>query len=81
MRRAWQPSRSHLSVITHDVLLDGVHFLGESLSACHIGDRALAARILSDIAAMGAPSGLATVGLGVAPGAQEAWLLELYQGT
>lgn len=76
---AWQPSRSHLSVITTDALIDGVHFFGERMNARNIGYRSMAANI-SDIAAMGARPVLATVALGVAPAAQEAWLLELYQG-
>jgi len=76
---AWQPSRSHLSVITTDALIDGVHFFGERMSARNIGYRSMAAN-MSDIAAMGARPVLATVALGVAPAAQEAWLLELYEG-
>jgi thiamine-monophosphate kinase len=76
---AWQPSRSHLSVITTDALIDGVHFFGDRMTARTIGHRAMAANV-SDIAAMGARPVLATIALGVAPGAEEAWLLELYQG-
>ncbi len=79
---AWQPSRSHLSVITTDALIDGVHFLGERMSAESIGYRAMAANV-SDIAAMGARPVLATVALGVPPTTGEAptaWLLDLYRG-
>jgi thiamine-monophosphate kinase len=76
---AWQPSRSHLSVITSDALVDGVHFLGERMSGRSIGYRAMAAN-LSDIAAMGARPVLATVALGVPPRAQETQLLDLYTG-
>jgi thiamine-monophosphate kinase len=76
---AWQPSRSHLSVITTDTLVDGVHFLSDSISARHVGHRAMASN-LSDIAAMGARPVLATVALGVAPGTSEEWILECYRG-
>jgi thiamine-monophosphate kinase len=76
---AWQPSRSHLSVITTDALIDGVHFFGDRMSARNIGHRSMAANI-SDIAAMGARPVLATVALGVTPATQEAWLSELYRG-
>ncbi len=76
---AWRPSRSHLSVITSDALVDGVHFLGTQMSAASIGHRAMAAN-LSDIAAMGARPVLATIALGVAPETTEAWILECYRG-
>ena len=76
---AWRPSRSHLSVITTDALVDGVHFLSGSMDASSIGHRAMAAN-LSDIAAMGARPVLATVALGVPPGTDEAWLVAAYRG-
>jgi thiamine-monophosphate kinase len=76
---AWQPSRSHLSVITTDALVDGVHFLSAAMSARTIGHRAMAAN-LSDVAAMGARPVLVTVALGVAPQSTEAWILECYRG-
>jgi len=76
---AWQPSRSHLSVITTDALVDGVHFLAESMDPRKIGHRAMAAN-LSDIAAMGARPAIATVALGVPAGASEDWILACYRG-
>jgi len=76
---AWQPSRSHLSVITTDALIDGVHFLSASMDAAAIGHRAMAAN-LSDIAAMGARPVLVTIALGVAPQASHAWILACYHG-
>jgi thiamine-monophosphate kinase len=75
---AWQPSRSHLSVITTDALVDGVHFMSERMEAGAIGHRAMASN-LSDIAAMGARPVLATVALGVGPATSEAWILECYR--
>ncbi len=76
---AWQPSRSHLSVITTDALIDGVHFLSATMDARAIGHRALAAN-LSDVAAVGARPVLVTIALGVAPPATEGWILECYGG-
>jgi thiamine-monophosphate kinase len=75
----WQPSRSHLSVVTTDALVDGVHFLGATMDPRAIGERAMAAN-LSDIAAMGARPVLATVTLGVAPMTDETWILDCYRG-
>jgi thiamine-monophosphate kinase len=75
----WQPSRSHLSVVSTDALVDGVHFLGATMDPRAVGHRAMAAN-LSDIAAMGATPVLATVALGVAPGTTEDWILECYRG-
>jgi thiamine-monophosphate kinase len=75
----WQPSRSHLSVISTDALVEGVHFELGSMSPSAVGKRAMAAN-LSDIAAMGARPVLATVALGVAPGTDEAWILDCYRG-
>lgn len=75
---AWQPSRSHLSVITTDALVDGVHFASERMPAAAAGHRAMAAN-LSDIAAMGARPVLVTVALGVAPGTPQDWILECYR--
>jgi thiamine-monophosphate kinase len=76
---AWQPSRSHLSVVTTDALVDGVHFLSASMGARAIGHRAMAAN-LSDIAAMGARPVLATVVLGVASDTSQPWILDVYRG-
>ncbi len=75
----WRPSRSHLSVITTDALIDGVHFVSAAMDPRSIGHRAMAANV-SDVAAMGGRPVLATVALGVAPPADEAWLVECYRG-
>lgn len=76
---AWRPSRSNLSVITTDALIEEVHFTLTSMSARDIGHRALAAN-LSDIAAMGARPVLATIALGVTVRSDAAWIHELYEG-
>ncbi len=75
---AWQPSRSHLSVITTDALVDGVHFRTAEMDAGEIGHRAMAAN-LSDIAAMGARPVLATIALGITPETDEAWVIACYR--
>ena len=75
---AWQPSRSHLSVITTDALVDGVHFRSAAMSAGAIGFRAMAAN-LSDIAAMGARPVLVTIALGVTSQTSETWILACYR--
>jgi thiamine-monophosphate kinase len=66
-------------VITTDALVEGVHFTRASMSASDIGHRALASN-LSDVAAMGAKPVLATIAFGVAPGVDEAWILDCYRG-
>lgn len=75
----WQPSRSHRSVITSDMLVEGVHFSRETMSLADAGWRATVAN-LSDLAAMGARPVLATVALGIPPGANIEDLEELYSG-
>jgi thiamine-monophosphate kinase len=76
---AWRPSRSAYSVISTDALVEGVHFTRDVMSAAEVGHRALASN-LSDLAAMGARPVLATIAFGVAPGADDAWILEFYRG-
>jgi thiamine-monophosphate kinase len=75
----WRPSRSHLSVITTDALVENVHFTLAAMDARAVGARALAAN-LSDIAAMGARPVLATIALGVNERSDEAWILACYAG-
>lgn len=76
---AWQPSRSHRSVITTDALVEGVHFSLSWMSAYDVGWRAMTANA-SDLAAMGARPVLATVALGIPPHADGDAVLELYRG-
>jgi thiamine-monophosphate kinase len=75
----WRPSRSNLSVITTDALVEDVHFTVASMSAADVGFRALAAN-LSDIAAMGARPVLATIALGITPRSDGPWIRDLYAG-
>jgi len=76
---AWKPSRSHLSVITCDALIEDIHFTRPAFSFEEIGYRALASN-LSDIAAMGARPVLATVALGTGHDVSISELLEIYRG-
>lgn len=75
----WQPSRAHRSVITTDALVEGVHFTCDAMSPREIGHRAMVAN-LSDVAAMGARSHLATVALSLPPDWTQDRVLELYRG-
>lgn len=75
----WRPSRSHVSVMTTDALVERVHFSREHFSLEQIGHRALASN-LSDVAAMGARPVLATVALGVPPDLDADGILALYRG-
>jgi thiamine-monophosphate kinase len=75
----WRPSRSNLSVITTDALVEDVHFTLMSMTPREVGWRALAAN-LSDIAAMGAKPVLATIALGINARSDALWIRELYEG-
>lgn len=75
----WQPSRSHRSVITTDVLIEDVHFSRAWMSYHDIGVRAMTAN-LSDVAAMGARCVLATVAIGVPSAMTSENVLECYRG-
>ena len=75
----WKMPSSHLSVITTDMLVDGVHFRAELTTPEALGHKALAVN-LSDIAAMGATPKVAVVGLGVADVVDEDWARAFYRG-
>lgn len=76
---AWRPSRSHLSIVTTDALVDEVHFLTSSMSPEDIGHRAMRSN-LSDIAAMGGRPVLATIALGVPVALSTDFLVRVYHG-
>ena len=76
---AWKAPRSHLSLITTDTLVDGVHFLSAQTTPASLGHKALAVN-LSDIAAMGGRPALAVVALGVTDVVDERWAREFYAG-
>lgn len=75
----WQPSRSHRSVISTDMLVEGVDFTREMMTFEDAGWRAMVAN-LSDLAAMGARPRLATVALGFPRETAAEEILQLYRG-
>ena len=75
----WQPSRSHRSAISTDMLVEGVDFARELMTLEDAGWRAMVSNA-SDLAAMGARPVLATVALGAPPEVAPADLLDLYRG-
>ncbi|MBV9718144.1 MAG: thiamine-phosphate kinase [Candidatus Eremiobacteraeota bacterium] len=75
----WQPSRSHRSAISSDMLVEDVDFTRDAMSLRDAGWRAMAAN-LSDLAAMGARPVLGTVALGFSLGSSCEEILELYSG-
>ena len=76
---AWKAPRSHLSLITTDTLVDGVHFRRASTTPEALGHKALAVN-LSDIAAMGGTPAVAVVALGVTGEIDEEWARGFYTG-
>ncbi|MGB8908411.1 MAG: AIR synthase related protein, partial [Candidatus Cybelea sp.] len=75
----WQPSRSHRSAISTDMLVEGVDFTRDSMSLEDVGWRAMAANV-SDLAATGARPVLATVALGLPQASTTEEVLEIYRG-
>jgi thiamine-monophosphate kinase len=75
----WQPSRSHRSAISTDMLVEGVDFTRAAMSLEDAGWRAMAANV-SDLCAMGARPVLATVALGFPESTTEDEVVELYRG-
>ncbi|HET7814776.1 MAG TPA: thiamine-phosphate kinase [Candidatus Baltobacteraceae bacterium] len=75
----WQPSRSNRSIVTADMLIEGVHFTRGLMSLHDAGYRAMAANI-SDAAASGARPVLATVSLGLPKDTPQDDALALYRG-
>jgi thiamine-monophosphate kinase len=75
----WQPSRSHRSVISTDMLVESVHFRRDTMPLEDAGWRAMAAS-LSDLAAMGARPVLATVAMSAPEAGGASDILALYRG-
>ena len=67
------------TIITTDVLVDGVHFSDRTTTAEDVGWRAIAAN-LSDLAAMGATALGVTVGLSLPGITPVEWVEQVYQG-
>jgi thiamine-monophosphate kinase len=75
----WQPSRSHRSAISSDMLVENVDFTRDAMALQDVGWRAMAANV-SDLAAMGAKPVLATVALGFPETMTLDEIVELYRG-
>lgn len=67
------------TVVSCDLLVEGVHFRRDWSSAYDVGRKA-AAQNLADIAAMGAAPAALVVGLAVPPELPEQWVLDLADG-
>lgn len=76
---AWKVPSSHLSLITTDMLVDGVHFRKAGTSPEDLGRKALAVN-LSDIAAMGGRPAVVVLALGLTPEVDERWIVAMYRG-
>lgn len=75
----WQPSRSHRSAVSTDMLVEGVHFRRDLMSLEDAGWRAMVAN-LSDLAAMGARPVLAVVALAAPANNADEEIPEIYRG-
>jgi thiamine-monophosphate kinase len=67
------------TVLTTDLLVEGVHFERGTISARDLGAKAITVNV-SDIAAMAASPRYALVSLAVPAGIEAAWVIELYGG-
>jgi thiamine-monophosphate kinase len=66
-------------VLTTDMLIEGIHFELDSISARDLGAKAIAVNV-SDVAAMAASPRYALVSIGLPADVQAAWVVELYAG-
>ncbi|HYH28617.1 MAG TPA: thiamine-phosphate kinase [Actinomycetota bacterium] len=73
-----EPGRHHV-VLSTDMLVEGVHFTLDTISAQDLGHKALTVNV-SDLAAMGAAPRYALIALGLPSVAEGAWVMELYGG-
>ena len=69
----------HLGVLTTDMLVEGVHFVRDAISARDLGYKALTVNV-SDVAAMGGSPRYGLVSLGLPPDIESAWVVELFGG-
>jgi len=67
------------TVLTTDMLIEGVHFERTSISARDLGAKSIVVN-LSDIAAMAASPRYAMVSLGIPADVEAAWVMELFGG-
>ncbi len=67
------------TVITTDMLLEGVHFDLPAIAPVDLGAKSIVVNV-SDIAAMGGSPRYAVVSLGLPPTVETAWVIEFYGG-
>jgi thiamine-monophosphate kinase len=70
---------SHLGILTADMLVEGIHFERETVSANDLGYKSLAVNV-SDVAAMGGSPRYGLVSLGLPVDVEASWVVELYGG-
>jgi thiamine-monophosphate kinase len=70
---------SHLGILTADMLVEGIHFNRETVSASDVGYKALAVNV-SDVAAMGGSPRYGLVSLALPEDVEASWVVELYGG-
>ena len=73
------PRVGTVTILTTDLMVEGIHFLRNSATPCSIGHRALA-RGLSDVAAMGGRPRFVLVSLALRKGLSSGWLMDFYRG-
>lgn len=76
---AFSPVPGEVSLVTTDLLIEGVHFLRETTSGFKLGYKALAVN-LSDIAAMGGTPQEAFISIAIPPDCSSEYIEELYRG-
>jgi thiamine-monophosphate kinase len=73
-----EPARGS-SLVTTDMLLEGVHFELSAIAPADLGAKAVVVNV-SDIAAMGGSPRYAVVSIGLPPTVETAWVIEFYGG-
>jgi thiamine-monophosphate kinase len=69
----------HHGILTTDLLVDGVHFEVDRILPHDLGHKAVTVNV-SDVAAMGGSPRFGVASLGLAPGVEAAWVIELCGG-
>jgi thiamine-monophosphate kinase len=69
----------HHTILTTDMLVEGIHFALTAASAHDIGHKALTVNV-SDVAAMGGSPRFALASIGIPPDMETSWVIELYGG-
>lgn len=72
-------ARTGSTVLTTDMLIEGVHFERASISARDLGAKSIVVN-LSDVAAMAASPRYAMVSLGIPADVEASWVMELFGG-